>query len=119
MLIQARVHIRGSGSCPVHRIRFMYFPIGSCIAYYLGMRTLHPAYRITDLATSLAFYGAIGFEQVGRVDLGDGVTLTMLKLPAMKWLRSNWCTGRPTDQWSSAAGSATSRCKSMTSAASR
>src|SRR6202022_2540468 len=45
------------------------------------MRTLHPAYRVTDLATSLAFYGAIGFEQVGRVDLGDGVTLTMLKLP--------------------------------------
>src|SRR6266566_1912157 len=32
--------------------------------------------------TSLAFYGAIGFEQVGRVDLGDGVTLTMLKFPA-------------------------------------
>ena len=46
------------------------------------MRTLHPAYRITDLATSLAFYRAIGFEQVGRVDLGDGVTLTMLKFPA-------------------------------------
>jgi lactoylglutathione lyase len=46
------------------------------------MRTLHPAYRITDLAASLAFYGAIGFEQVGRVDLGDGVTLTMLKFPA-------------------------------------
>jgi catechol 2,3-dioxygenase-like lactoylglutathione lyase family enzyme len=46
------------------------------------MRTLHPAYRITDLATSLAFYGAIGFEQVGRVDMGDGVTLTMLKFPA-------------------------------------
>src|SRR5713101_8452576 len=46
------------------------------------MRTLHPAYRITDLATSLAFYGAIGFEQVGRVDLGDGVTLMMLKFPA-------------------------------------
>src|SRR5438132_1315657 len=46
------------------------------------MRTLHPAYRITDLATSLAFYGAIGFEQVGRVDVGDGATLTMLKFPA-------------------------------------
>jgi catechol 2,3-dioxygenase-like lactoylglutathione lyase family enzyme len=28
------------------------------------MRTLHPAFRITDLATSLAFYAAIGFEQV-------------------------------------------------------
>ena len=50
--------------------------------YGLGMRTLHPAYRITDLATSLAFYGAIGFEQVGRVDIGEGVTLTMLKFPA-------------------------------------
>src|SRR5260370_9245611 len=46
------------------------------------MRTLHPAYRITDLAASMAFYGAIGFEQVGRVDLGDGGTLTMLKFPA-------------------------------------
>src|SRR2546428_572421 len=55
---------------------------GPVVPYCLGMRTLHPAYRITDLATSLAFYGAIGFEQVGRVDLGDGVTLTMLKFPA-------------------------------------
>ena len=55
---------------------------GPVVPYGLGMRTLHPAYRITDLATSLAFYGAIGFEQVGRVDLGDGVTLTMLKFPA-------------------------------------
>src|SRR2546428_1743760 len=56
--------------------------IGPVVPYCLDMRTLHPAYRITDLATSLAFYGAIGFEQVGRVDLGDGVTLTMLKFPA-------------------------------------
>src|SRR2546428_9835689 len=55
---------------------------GPVVPYCLDMRTLHPAYRITDLATSLAFYGAIGFEQVGRVDLGDGVTLTMLKFPA-------------------------------------
>src|SRR5437667_10646645 len=62
--------------------RFRPDPIGPRIACCLGMRTLHPAYRITDLATSLAFYGAIGFEQVGRVDLGDGMTLTMLKFPA-------------------------------------
>ena len=55
---------------------------GPVVPYCLGMRTLHPAYRISDLATSLAFYAAIGFEQVGRVDLGDGVTLTMLKFPA-------------------------------------
>jgi lactoylglutathione lyase len=43
------------------------------------VRTLHPAYRVTDLAESLDFYAALGYEQVGRVDLGDGVTLTMLK----------------------------------------
>jgi lactoylglutathione lyase len=81
------------------------------------MRTLHPAYRVTDLATSLAFYGAIGFEQIGRVDLGEGVTLTMLKFPADEVVTLERSTGRPTDQWSSAAGSATSRCKSMTSTA--
>lgn len=46
------------------------------------MRTLHPAFRVTALAASLAFYSALGYEQVGRVDLGDGMTLTMLKFPA-------------------------------------
>lgn len=46
------------------------------------MRTLHPAFRVTDLAASLAFYSALGYEQVGRVDLGAGMTLTMLKFPA-------------------------------------
>ena len=44
------------------------------------MRTLHPAYRVTDLAASLDFYIALGYEQVGRVDIGDGVSLAMLKL---------------------------------------
>jgi lactoylglutathione lyase len=45
------------------------------------MRTLHPAYRVTNLAASLDFYIALGYEQVGRVDIDDGVSLTMLKLP--------------------------------------
>jgi lactoylglutathione lyase len=45
------------------------------------MRTLQSAYRVTDLVASLDFYAALGYEHVGRVDLGDGVTLTMLKLP--------------------------------------
>ncbi len=49
--------------------------------YRPGMRTLHSAYRVTDLAASLAFYAALGYDQVGRVDLGDGMTLTMLKFP--------------------------------------
>lgn len=45
------------------------------------MRTLHPAYRVTDLAASLDFYAAIGYEVVGRAHLADDVTLAMLKLP--------------------------------------
>ena len=45
------------------------------------MRTLHPAFRVTDLASSLQFYTAIGYEEVGRVDIADGARLTMLKLP--------------------------------------
>lgn len=43
------------------------------------MRTLHTAYRVTDLGTSLNFYTALGYGEVGRVDIGDGATLTMLK----------------------------------------
>lgn len=45
------------------------------------MKTLHPAYRVTDLDVSLGFYTALGYEQVGRVSLRDGATLTMLKFP--------------------------------------
>ena len=35
-------------------------------------RTLYPAYRVTNLAASLDFYTALGYDQVGRVDIGDG-----------------------------------------------
>ena len=45
------------------------------------MRTLHTSYRVTDLEASLEFYSALGYEQVGRVDLGEGASLTMLKFP--------------------------------------
>src|SRR5437899_4306562 len=45
------------------------------------MRTLHTSYRVSNLAVSLAFYTALGYEQVGRVDLGAGMSLTMLKFP--------------------------------------
>jgi lactoylglutathione lyase len=45
------------------------------------MKTLHTAYRVSDLDTSLSFYTALGYAEIGRVDLGDGATLTMLKLP--------------------------------------
>src|SRR4030081_3355797 len=46
------------------------------------MRTLHPAYRVTDLDASVGFYTALGYGQVGRVELGGGGTLTMLKVPS-------------------------------------
>jgi len=46
------------------------------------MRTLHSAYRVTDLAASLEFYTALGYDEVGRVDIGGGTTLTMLKFPS-------------------------------------
>jgi lactoylglutathione lyase len=45
------------------------------------VKTLHTAYRVTDLAVSLAFYSGLGYEELGRVSLGDGATLTMLKFP--------------------------------------
>src|SRR3989454_3435299 len=47
----------------------------------LTMRTLHTSYRVSNLAASLGFYTALGYEQVGRVDLGDNASLTMLKFP--------------------------------------
>src|SRR6266480_1824695 len=50
--------------------------------YCRRMRTLHPAYRVTDPAASLDFYSALGYGQVGRVDIGDGASLTMLKFPS-------------------------------------
>ncbi|AVT34587.1 MULTISPECIES: VOC family protein [unclassified Plantactinospora] len=45
------------------------------------MKTLHTAYRVSDLAASLAFYTALGYVPVGRVDVGDGASLTVLKFP--------------------------------------
>ena len=45
------------------------------------MKTLHVAYRVSDLSASLRFYTALGYAELGRVDVGDGATLTMLKFP--------------------------------------
>ena len=47
----------------------------------LTMRTLHTAYRVSNLSASLDFYTALGYTQVGRVDLGGGASLTMLNFP--------------------------------------
>ena len=45
------------------------------------MKTLHTAYRVTDLAASLGFYSALGYREVGRVGTGGEASLTMLKFP--------------------------------------
>jgi catechol 2,3-dioxygenase-like lactoylglutathione lyase family enzyme len=45
------------------------------------VKTLHTAYRVTDLAASPAFYAALGYEKVGHIAGGDGSGLTVLRLP--------------------------------------
>ena len=45
------------------------------------VKTLHIAYRVTDLAVSLDFNFALGYRERGRVDMGEGASLTMLKFP--------------------------------------
>jgi lactoylglutathione lyase len=45
------------------------------------MKTLHPAYRVRDVACSAAFYAKIGYREIGRVELADGSVLLMLNLP--------------------------------------
>jgi lactoylglutathione lyase len=39
------------------------------------------AYRVSDLAASMNFYTALGYRKVGRIDIGDGASLTVLKFP--------------------------------------
>lgn len=39
------------------------------------------AYRVSDLAASMDFYTALGYREVGRIEIGDGASLTLLKFP--------------------------------------
>jgi lactoylglutathione lyase len=45
------------------------------------MKTLHTAYRVTDKVASLEFYRALGYVEVGQVDIGGGENLTVLRFP--------------------------------------
>jgi len=45
------------------------------------MKTLHTAYRVSNLERSLAFYRMVGFCEIGRVAPGDESLLVMLHLP--------------------------------------
>jgi lactoylglutathione lyase len=46
-----------------------------------GGKTLLPAYRVSDLDASVAFYQALGYDVVGRVRLGADESLAVLKFP--------------------------------------
>jgi lactoylglutathione lyase len=50
------------------------------------MRTLHVGLRVSDLARSLAFYTALGYEVVGEVPAAGIGALTMLKLPGDEFI---------------------------------
>lgn len=45
------------------------------------MKTLFVSYRVADLDRSLAFYTALGYAELGRVELGDEARLVILKFP--------------------------------------
>ena len=80
------------------------------------MRTLHTSYRVSNLAASLDFYTALGYEQAGRVDLGANASLTMLKFPGEEVVtRLSWCTVRRMGRSISAPGSVTFQSRSTIS----
>lgn len=45
------------------------------------MKTLFVSYRVTDLDRSLGFYTALGYAELGRVEVADGARLVILKFP--------------------------------------
>lgn len=44
------------------------------------MKTLFPALRVSDVDVSLAFYGVLGYQVVGQVEVDAGTRLAMLAL---------------------------------------
>src|SRR3954447_12849113 len=45
------------------------------------MELIHTCYRITDIDRSVAFYEALGFEERGRMPIGDEATNVFMGLP--------------------------------------
>ncbi|GAA1932889.1 lactoylglutathione lyase [Streptomyces durmitorensis] len=45
------------------------------------MKTLFVSYRVTELNRSLGFYTALGHVELGRVEVGDGARLVVLRFP--------------------------------------
>ena len=45
------------------------------------MALIHTCYRITDIDRSVAFYEALGFEEVGRIPIRDEATNVFMNVP--------------------------------------
>ena len=45
------------------------------------MGLIHTCYRITDIDRSVAFYNALGFEEVGRIPIRDEAVNVFMNLP--------------------------------------
>jgi lactoylglutathione lyase len=45
------------------------------------MALIHTCYRITDIERSVAFYNALGFEEMGRVPIGDEAVNVFMNQP--------------------------------------
>ena len=45
------------------------------------MSLIHTCYRITDIDRSVAFYQALGFEEVGRIPIRDEATNVFMNQP--------------------------------------
>ncbi|WP_354700253.1 Lactoylglutathione lyase [Paraconexibacter sp. AEG42_29] len=47
----------------------------------MSSELIHTCYRIVEIDRSVAFYGALGFEEVHRMSLPDGATNVFMGLP--------------------------------------
>src|SRR5947209_4214685 len=75
--------IRSAPLCPILRIRFGFkSAIGSeCSSIARMSELIHTCYRITDVDRSVAFYNALGFEEVGRIPIRDETINVFMGLP--------------------------------------
>jgi lactoylglutathione lyase len=46
------------------------------------MALIHTCYRITDIDPSVAFYGALGFQEVGRIPIKDEASNVFMNQPS-------------------------------------
>jgi lactoylglutathione lyase len=54
---------------------------GGACAYTPGMPLIHTCYRITDIDRSVAFYEALGFQEIGRIPIRDEAVNVFMNQP--------------------------------------